>query len=104
MTRLIGFGWNEVAAMIVDVSACESTSIYPLNLKRVLEDLFSTSDNSETVTFMETAPPDMAPICAPSTSGTISQYVLPISARTSLNILKNRRHRPVPKIPSKYSI
>jgi hypothetical protein len=39
----------------------------------VPEYVYSISDTSVTITFMETAPPDMAPICAPSTSVTNSQ-------------------------------
>jgi hypothetical protein len=66
--------------MGVDISAVESTSNYPLNRSRMPEYFFSISDTNETVTFMETTPPYMAPICAPSTSGTNSQNVLPISA------------------------
>ena len=72
MARLIGFAWNKGASMGVDVSASESMGIYPLNRNRVPEYFFSNSKTSETVTFMETAYLDMAPICAPSTSGTNS--------------------------------
>jgi hypothetical protein len=36
---------------------------------------------------MQTTPPDMAPNCVPSTSGTNSQNVLPISAEPSLSTL-----------------
>jgi hypothetical protein len=53
--RLIGFPWNKAASVGVDVSAFESTGIYRLNLNRGPECFFSTSDTSETVTFMETA-------------------------------------------------
>jgi hypothetical protein len=86
----------------------------------VPEYFFSISDSRETVTFMETAPPGMAPICAPSTSGTNSQNVLPISAGPSLSTLnitmlsdssseevtlsRLLKISPVPKIPGKYSI
>jgi hypothetical protein len=73
MAHLIGFAWNKTASMGVDVSAVESTDIYPLNNNTVPEYFFFISDTSESVTFMERAPPDMAPICAPSTSGTNSQ-------------------------------
>jgi hypothetical protein len=81
---------------------------------------FSVSDTSETVPFMKTVPPDMAPICAPSTSGKNPQNVLPISAGPSLSNLNTTlpsdaspeevtpyrllKIRPVPKIPRKYSI
>jgi hypothetical protein len=80
IARLIGFAWNKAVSMGVDVSAVESTGTYSLNRNRVPEYFFSISDTSETVTFMEKAPPHMAPICAPYTSGTNPQNVLPISA------------------------
>jgi hypothetical protein len=86
----------------------------------VPEYFFSNSDTSETVTFMKKTPPDMAPICAPSTSGTNSQNVLPISAGPSLSTVNTTllsdtsseevtpyrlwNISPVPKIPRKYSI
>jgi hypothetical protein len=70
-----------------DVSAFEPTGIFPLNYYRVPEDFFSISDTSETVTFMETAPSDMAPIFIPFTSVINSQNVLPISAGPSLSTL-----------------
>jgi hypothetical protein len=98
MAHLIGFAWNKAAFVGVDVIDFEATSIYPLNRNRVLEYFFSISDTNKTVTFTETAPPDMAPICAPSTSGTNSQNVLPISAGPSLNTLNTTLHSPVPKI------
>jgi hypothetical protein len=53
----------------------------------VPEYFFSISDTSETLTFMKTAPQDLAPICTASTSGTKPQNVLPISAVPSLSIL-----------------
>jgi hypothetical protein len=53
----------------------------------VPEYFFSIPDTRETVTFMETAPPDMAPICAYCTSGTNSHNMLPISAGPSLSTL-----------------
>jgi hypothetical protein len=53
----------------------------------VPEYFFSMSDTNETVPFMETALPDMAPICAPPTSGSNSQDVLPVSAGPSLSTL-----------------
>jgi hypothetical protein len=70
MARLIVFAWNKAASIGVDTSAFEPTGIYPLNRNSMAEYFFSTSDTSETVPFMETAPPDMTPICAASTSGT----------------------------------
>jgi hypothetical protein len=72
MAYLIGFAWYKAASMGVDLSAFDSLVTYPLNCNRVTENFFSVSDTSETVTFIETTPPDMAPICAPSTSGTKS--------------------------------
>jgi hypothetical protein len=69
---------------------------------------------------METAPPDMAPICSHSTSGTNSQNVLPISAEPTLSTLNTTlpsdtspeevtpsgllKIGPVLKMPRKYSI
>jgi hypothetical protein len=76
MAHLIMFAWNKAAAVGVDVSAFESTGIYPLNSNRVREYFFSDSDTSETVTIVETAPPDMTQICASSTSETNSQSYL----------------------------
>jgi hypothetical protein len=120
MARTIEFPWKKAAFMGADISAFEPTGTYPLNRKRVLEYFFSISDTSETVTFMETAPLDMVPICAPSTSGINSQNVLHISAGPSVSNLNTTlpsdtspeevtpcRHfkiSPVPKIPRKYSI
>jgi hypothetical protein len=80
MARLIGFVWNKTASMGVDISAFESTGIFPLNRIRVPEYFFSISDTSENLTFMETAPPDTAPIWN-------QLSVLPISAGTSLSTL-----------------
>jgi hypothetical protein len=120
MARLSGFPWNKAALVGVDVSACESSDIYPLNRNRVPEYFFSISDTSEAVTFMETTPPDTAHSCASSTSGTNSQNALPISAGTSLNTLnttlpsdtspeditpsRSLKISPVPKILRKVSI
>jgi hypothetical protein len=87
VARLIGFAWNKATSIGVHISAFESTGTYPLNRNRVPEYFASISDTSETVTFMETAPPDMAPICALSTLGNNSQNVLPISAGTLLSTL-----------------
>jgi hypothetical protein len=66
--------------MGVDASAFETTSIYPVNRNRVHEYFFSISGTSESVKFMETVPPDMAPISTPPTLGNNSQNMLPISA------------------------
>jgi hypothetical protein len=51
----------------------------------VPEYLFFISGTSETVSFTETAPPDMVLICELSASGTKSQNVLPVSAGPSLS-------------------
>jgi hypothetical protein len=120
MARLIGFAWNKAASLGVDVNAFESMDIYPLNCNRVPEYFFSYSHTSETITLMETSPPDMAPICAPSTSGTNLKNVLRISAGPSLSTLNTTlpfgtsleevtpsrllNISPVPKIPRKCSI
>ena len=79
MWRLIWFAWNKALSMDADVSAVESTGIYPFNRNRMPEYFLSISDTSKTVTFMETAPPNMALICALSTSGTNSQSVTYLS-------------------------
>jgi hypothetical protein len=65
---------------------------------------------------METAPPNMAPVCVPCTSVTNSQNVLPISIEPSLNHIllsdtfpaettssRLMKIRPVRKILRKYS-
>ena len=78
--------------MGVDVNAFQSTEIYPLNRNRVLEYFFSISVTSEASTFTEIAPPNMAPLCALSISGTNSQNVLSISAGPSLRTLNTTLH------------
>jgi hypothetical protein len=65
MARLIGVSWNKAASMCVDVNALVSTGFCPSNCKRVSDYFFCLSDTSETVTFMETSPPDVAPIVHP---------------------------------------
>jgi hypothetical protein len=87
MGRLIGVAWNRAASVDVGVSAFESTGIYPLNSNRVPEHFFSISDTSESTTCMETAPRNMAPISAPSASGTTSQTVLSTLAGPSTSNL-----------------
>jgi hypothetical protein len=79
MVRLLGFVWNKRASIGVDVSAFESTGIFRLNRIRVPECFFSISDTSETVTSLERASPDMAPIWN-------QLSVLPISAGTALTL------------------
>ena len=61
--------------MGVGVSAFESTRIYPFNRNRVPEYLFSFCDTSETVTPMETTPPNIALVCVLSASVTNSRDV-----------------------------
>jgi len=56
----------------------------PFNRNIVPEYLFSISDTSKTVTSMEISPPNMVPVCVPSTSVTKSHNLLPILAETSL--------------------
>ena len=85
--RLVGFTWIKVASVGVGVSAFESVGIYPFTGNRVPEHLFYISYTSETITSMETARPNMALVCVPSTSVTNSQNLLPISAEPSLNTL-----------------
>jgi hypothetical protein len=120
MAHVIGFAWNKAASVGVDVSVFQSAGIYPLSRNRVPGYFFFISDTSETVTFTETAPPDMPPICALCTSGTRSQNVLPISARPSLStpntaltsdtppeavtLSRLMKIISVPKIPRKYLI
>jgi len=70
--RLNGFAWSKVASVGFDVSAFECTGIYLFNRNKVPLYLFSISETSETITSMETAPPNMALICVPSTSVTNS--------------------------------
>jgi hypothetical protein len=85
MGRLTGVAWNTAASVGVGVSAFESTGIYPLNSNSVPEYFFPISDTNESTTCMETAPRNMAPISAPSASGTTSQTVLstPVGPSTS---------------------
>jgi hypothetical protein len=120
MARLVGFAWHKAASMGFDISAFVSTNIYPSNRNRVPEYFFSIYETRETVTFMKTAPPDMAPIFTPSTAGTNYQNVLPISPEPSLRTLNTTmpsdtspeevtpsrllKISQVPKIPRKYSI
>jgi hypothetical protein len=82
--------------MGVDVSALQSTGNYPLTGNRVPEYLFSIYDTSETVTFMKTETPDIAPICTPSTSGINSQNVFPISAGLSLSTMNTTLPSDIP--------
>jgi hypothetical protein len=67
MARFIGFPWSKVASVGVRVSAFVSAGVFVFNGNRVPEYLFCISDTSETANFMETAPPNMAPVCETST-------------------------------------
>lgn len=78
MARLVWFALSNAASVGVGVSALESTGIYHFYHNRVPEYLFSSSDTSETMSRMETAPPNMTMVCVPSASVTNSQCVLPI--------------------------
>lgn len=78
MARIIRFALSKAVSVTVVVSVYESTSMYPFNRNRVLEYLFTISDTSETKTSMETASPNMALVCVPSTKVTNAQNVLPI--------------------------
>jgi hypothetical protein len=89
--RLIGFGWSRGASMSVGVSAFQSRGIYPFNCNKVPEYLFSISDTSENITYMETTPANMAVLRVPSTTVTNSQNMLTIPAKTSLCILSTIR-------------
>jgi hypothetical protein len=83
----IGFAWSKVASVGVGVSVLESAGICSFSRNRVPEHLFSISDTNKTITCMETAPPNMAHVCVPSTSVAKSQNVLPISEEPSLSTL-----------------
>jgi hypothetical protein len=88
IASLIEFAWSKVAAVGDDVSAFERTRIYPFNSHKASKYFFSNSDTCETMTFMETAHPNMAMLRMPSSSVTDSQNVLPISAEPSLSTLR----------------
>ena len=115
MAPITGFTRSKAASVAVGVSVLASMVIYSSNRNRMPEYFFSVSDSSETTTSMETAPPNMAPICVPSTSGTNSENVLPISAKPTISNLsttfpsdispkettasKLLKMSPLPKIP-----
>ena len=84
---LIGFAWSKVASVGIGVGAFESTGNYPFNSNLMPEYFFSISDNCGTIRSMETASPNMALVCVPSTSVTSSQNMLPTSAEVPLNTL-----------------
>jgi hypothetical protein len=93
----------------VSVDAFEST-VLPSSRHRFSQYLLPISDTSETVTPMETAPPNMALFCVPSSSVTNSQTVLIISAETSFSTLSTTLcidafpEEITSSTPSKYSI
>jgi hypothetical protein len=76
MARLIWFALSNVASVGVGVNALESVGICHFNHNRVPEYLFSFSDTSETISCVETAPPNMTLVCLPSASVTNCQSVL----------------------------
>jgi len=78
MARLIWFALSNAASVDVGVSALESTGIYHFYHNRVPGYLFSISDTSETISCIETTPPNMTMVCVPSASVTSSQCVLSI--------------------------
>jgi hypothetical protein len=65
-----------------------SQRYYPSSRYKLSQYLLPSSDTSETVTHMETASPNMALFCVPSTSVTNSQNVLTISTETSFSTLR----------------
>ena len=118
---LHGFVWSKVACVVVGISYFESTGIYSFKRNRVPEILFSIYDDSETVTYMQTAPLNLSLVCVPCTSVAKSQNVLPISAEPTLSTLSTilrsetspleisasrllQKISLLPKIPGKYSI
>jgi len=78
VARLVWFALSNAASVGVGVSALESTGIYNFYHNRVPEYLFSISDTSETISCMETTPPNMTIVCVLSALVTNSQCVLPI--------------------------
>jgi len=78
MARLAWFALSNAASVGVGVSAPESTGICQFYHNRVPEYLFSISDTSETISCMETTPPNMTMVYIPSASVANSQCVLPI--------------------------
>ena len=120
MARLIGFAWSKAVSFGVGISAFESTGIQPFNRNKVSEYLFSSPDTSETIIAMESAHPNMAPVCVKSTPVTTLQNVFPVSAEPSLSTLNTVLHSNtslekinayrlfkaslIPKIPGKYLI
>jgi len=62
MVRFTGFACSKVASVAIGISAFDSTRIYHYN--REPGHLFSISATSDSTTSMETAPPNMALVCA----------------------------------------
>ena len=67
MARALGL-LSKVASVGAGVSTFESVGLCPFGGNRVPSYLFSISDTSETITPMETACPNMALVCVPTTS------------------------------------
>jgi hypothetical protein len=75
--------WLEVKLLLwVLVSVLLSQRVFSLSTGSVPEYLFSVSDTSETITSMETAPPNMALVCVPSVAVTNSQKSVSCLSRT----------------------
>jgi hypothetical protein len=108
---------GKFASLGFGVSVFDSRGTYPFNRNRGPEYLFSISDNSETILYMETGSPNMALLCVHFTSVNNSQNLLPISAEPSFNTLSAvlpfdtsgeeitssrllKKICPVPKIPT----
>ena len=71
--------------MAVGISTFESTVIYPINRNKVPVFLFFIYDTSETITAMETIPPNTAVVCVPSISVTVDR------GSTVVNVLHSNR-------------
>jgi hypothetical protein len=78
MAHLIWFALSNAASVGVGISALVSRGICHFYHNRVPEYLFSISDTSETISCMETTPPNMNMVYVPSASVTSSQCVLSV--------------------------
>jgi len=87
-----GFAWSKTVSFGVSISAYESTGIYLFSGNKVPEYLFSSPDTSETIIAMESALPNMVPVCVKSTPLTTFQNVFSISAEPSLSTLNTVLH------------
>jgi hypothetical protein len=70
MERLIWFALSNAASVGVGVSALDSTGVSLFYHNRVPEYLFFISDTSETISYMETATPNVTMVCVPCASVT----------------------------------